>query len=98
MLHFWGYSTHFNSLLFVPKGEDGIRLVYNLTASGLNDALWVPTLWIPLLYNVLDVATRSSWFGDIYAAEMFRNYNIPESLQQYAGFDVYWAEKGNLLR
>ena len=51
-----------------------------------------------LVYNVLDVATRSSWFGDIDAAEIFCNYKIPESLQKYAGFDVYWAEKGNVLR
>ena len=64
------------ALFCVPKGEDDIRLVYYLTASGLNDALWYPTFLMTFVDNVLDVATHSSWFRDIYAAEMFHNYNI----------------------
>ena len=42
------------SFFHVPKGEDDIRLVYDLTASGLNDALWVPNFWMPSVGNVLD--------------------------------------------
>ena len=38
----------------VPKGDSDIRMVYDLTASGLNDALWAPTFWLPNIRNVLD--------------------------------------------
>ena len=64
----------------MPKVEDCIRLVYDLMTSGLNDALWEPTFWMTLLDNVLDMATNLSWFGDIYAEEMFHNYKMLESL------------------
>ena len=45
------------ALFYVPKGEDDIRLVYCLTASGMNDAFWDPTFCMPLEDNVLEVAT-----------------------------------------
>ena len=51
-------------------------------------------LWMLLVYNVLDVATRFSWFGDIDSSEMFHDYKISESLQPYAGVDVSWEENG----
>ena len=54
------------SLFYVPKGEDDIRLVYDLTTSEMNYALWDPTFWIPLAGNFLDVATHLSWFENIY--------------------------------
>ena len=66
---------------YVLKGEYDIRLVYDITALILNDALWSLKFWIPLLDNVLDVATHLSWFGDIDAEEMFHKYKILESMQ-----------------
>ena len=50
-----------------------------------------------MIDNVLDVATNLSWFGDIYAAEIFYNCKMLESLQPYEGVDVYWVEKGDAL-
>ena len=79
----------------MPKGDEDIILLYDLMALGLNDAYWDSKFCIPLVDNVLDVTTNLSWFGDIDAAEMFHNYNIPVSLQPYAGVDVSWAEKGD---
>ena len=65
------------AFFYVPKGENDIRLVYNLNASGLNDVFGEPTFCMPLVDNVLDVATHLSCFGDINAAEMFHNYKMP---------------------
>ena len=81
----------------MSKGEYDIRLVYDIAALILNAALWSLTFWMPLLDNVLGVATHLSWFGDIDAAEMFHKYKISESMQPLAGVDLYWAEKGNKL-
>ena len=92
-----GKELSLTDFVYIPMGEDDIILVYYLTASGLNDALWTPTFWMPLLENILDVATNSSWFRDMDAAEMFHNYKMSEILQPYAGIDVSWAEKGNAL-
>ena len=50
------------ALFYVPKGDDDIRLVCDLTALVLNDALWAPTFWMMLVDNVLSVFTKFSWF------------------------------------
>ena len=93
-----GTVLSLTDFFYVPKGKDNIRLVYDLTASGLNDDLWAPVFCMPLVDNVLDVATHLSWFGDIDAAEIFHNYKMLESMQPYAGVDVSWTKKGNKIR
>mmetsp|Transcript_20683 Transcript_20683/g.30301 ORF Transcript_20683/g.30301 Transcript_20683/m.30301 type:complete len:1268 (-) Transcript_20683:9637-13440(-) len=74
----------------VDKGESDIRLVYDMTASGLNAALWAPTFWLPMAINVLDCACHDSWFGDIDAGDMFLNYPLDPAIRPYAGVDVSW--------
>ena len=54
-----------------------------------------PTFWMPSVDKVLDVATHFSWFEYIDATAMFHNYMMTESLQPYAGVDVYCIDKGN---
>ena len=85
------------AFFYVPKGENDTILVYDLTASGLNDALWDPTFWMTSVDNIIDVDTNLSWFGDIDAAEMFHNYKMTEIIQPYVGVDVYWEEKGYVI-
>ena len=46
-------------------------MVYDLTACGLNDTLWVPTFWMPIVNNVLDYVIALSWFEDADAGEFF---------------------------
>jgi hypothetical protein len=72
----------------VPKGDDDIRMVYDFTASKLNDALWAPNFWLPTISNVLDCTTHSSWFGDVDAGEMFLNFPLDRSMRKYCGVDV----------
>ena len=57
-----GIVVNLTALFYVPKGDDDIRLVCDLTALGLNDALWAPTFWMMLVDNVLSVFTKFSWF------------------------------------
>ena len=63
----------------------------------MNDSLWDSTLYMTSVKNFLDVATHSSWFGDIYAAEMFHNYKMSERLQPNPGVDVPCSDKGGEL-
>jgi hypothetical protein len=38
----------------VPKGEADIRVVFNGTSCGLNDALWSPNFYLPTAREQLD--------------------------------------------
>ena len=88
-----GLVISLTSFFQVPKGEDDIRMVYDATACGLNDALWAPGFWMPTIINMLDCATSDSWFGDVDAAEMFLNYLLNVDVRPYAGMDVTWLHE-----
>ena len=77
----------------VPKGENDIRMVYDLTASGLNAALWAPRFWMPTMTNVVDCAVHTSWFGDVDAGEMFLNLPLDLRMRKYCGVDISWMKK-----
>jgi hypothetical protein len=83
--------THFFA---VPKGEDDIRVVYDLTKNGLNDVLWTPNFWMPSMLNVLDCATEDSWFCDVDVGEMFLNFPLDVKIRPYCGVDLSWQLKG----
>ena len=89
-----GLVLSLTAYFHVPKGDDDIRMVYDLTASGLNDVLWAPSFWMPTIINVCDCATHSSWFGDVDAGEMFLNYWLDPAIRPYAGVDVSWDTSG----
>ena len=72
----------------VPKGDDDIRIVYDATACGLNEALWAPNFALPTIDSVLRNANQDSWFSDIDLGEMFLNYFLDEDLREFAGVDV----------
>jgi hypothetical protein len=44
------FVVSFVSFFHVPKGENDIRMVYDGTKCGLNDAMWVPSFWLPTIY------------------------------------------------
>ena len=82
----------------VPKGDDDIRMVYDLTASGLNDALWAPRFWMPTMLNVIDCATDASWYGDVDVGEMFLNFPLDINMRKFCGVDISWMrEDGKTL-
>ena len=70
----------------MPKGDSYICLVYDLTDSGQNEALWDTKLWMPSVENVLYPATHSPWFDNVETFEMFHNYKLSEKSQPYAGW------------
>lgn len=76
------------SFFAVPKGEGDIRVVYDATRSGLNNAIWTPNFCLPTMDTVLANADENTYFGDIDLGEMFLNYFLDSSLQPYAGVDV----------
>jgi hypothetical protein len=71
----------------VPKGED-IRMVYNGTSSGLNDALWAPSFFLPTASSAGRLLTYSSFCVDLDLGEMFLNFPMDLRLRPYAGVDL----------
>jgi hypothetical protein len=71
----------------VPKGED-VRMVYNGTSSGLNDALWAPSFFLPTANSAGRLLTYSSFCVDLDLGEMFLNFPMDRKLRPYAGVDL----------
>jgi hypothetical protein len=42
-----GFVKSLTTFFSVPKGEDDIRMVYDASVSGLNNAIWVPRFLLP---------------------------------------------------
>ena len=93
-----GFVQSLTGYFSVPKGEDDIRVVYDATQSGLNDALWAPNFFLPTVDSVLRKSGPKSWFGDIDLGEMFLNYPLDVRIQPYAGVDVTRLELKEPIR
>jgi hypothetical protein len=83
------------SFFAVPKGDSDIRMVYDGTKSGLNDALWAPWFALPTIESHLRFVDQSSHMGDIDIGDMFHNFVLHESLRRVAGIDLtnYFPEE-----
>lgn len=58
----------------VPKGDHGIRMVYNGTASTFNSIIWVPSFGLPNVQTLLRATTPTSWMVDLDIGDMFLNF------------------------
>ena len=65
-----------------------IRMVYNGTSSGLNEALWAPNFWLPTSSTALRQLTYTSFCVDLDLGEMFLNFPLDPKIQPYAGVDL----------
>lgn len=72
----------------VPKGEDDIRIVYDATASGLNECVWAPSFWLPTVDSMLRALDADSWMADRDIGDMFLNFELHKSAWPFAGVDL----------
>ena len=72
----------------MPKAIIDIRVVYDATQCGLNDALWALNFFLPTVDSILRNASSSTWFGDINLGEMILNYALDMDIRMYADVDV----------
>mmetsp|Transcript_8332 Transcript_8332/g.12121 ORF Transcript_8332/g.12121 Transcript_8332/m.12121 type:complete len:644 (-) Transcript_8332:24-1955(-) len=76
-----GLIHSLTSYFAVPKGLDDIRMVYDGTKSGLNDAMFAPWFPLPTVEQLLRVVDCGSYMGDIDVGEMFLNFIMHKSLR-----------------
>lgn len=83
-----GYVKSLTSFFAVPKGIQDVRMVYDGTASGLNDRIWVPSFPLPTAETHLRALEPGYFMADVDIGEMFLNFVLHESLQAVAGVDL----------
>ena len=84
------------SFFAVPKGDDGVRMVYGDTKSGLNDCIWVPRFPLPTVATHLCAVEPGSFMGEMDVGKMFLNFILHESMQALCGVDLseFFGEDG----
>jgi hypothetical protein len=83
-----GFVQSLTGFFAVPKAGTDIRVVYDATQCGLNDALWAPNFFLPTVDSILQNTSSATWFRDLDLGEMFLNYALDLDLRPYAGIDV----------
>jgi hypothetical protein len=72
----------------VPKGDDDVRNVYNAMANRLNECVWVPSFWLPLINTLVCALDKNSWMTDRDVGDMFLNYQLHSLAMPITGFDL----------
>ena len=72
----------------VDKAGSDIRVVFNGTSCGLNEAVWAPNFWLPTADSMSRSIGYNYKFVDIDLGEMFLNFPLHPSLQLYSGVDL----------
>ena len=75
-------------MFHVPKGEADIRMVYDGTKSGLNDALYSPWFALPTVDTMARWVMAGSWLADNDYGEQFLNFPLHPDLRKYCGVDL----------
>lgn len=73
---------------YVPKGDADIRMVYNGTASGINECLFAPHFGLPTIQYVVRSLLPNYYQADMDVGEMFPNFMLGERLMPYSGVDI----------
>jgi hypothetical protein len=83
-----GWVASLTSYFAVPKGEDNIQLVHDGTESGLNDALWSPSFWLPNSSSAVRLISFYSYLFDADIGECFLNFPNDPKIRPYCGVDL----------
>jgi hypothetical protein len=83
----------------VAKGLDDIRMVYDGTISGLNEAIWVPRFVLPTLETHLRAVDEDTYMADVDVGDCFLNFMLHPTLRELAGVDLthYFGVEGQVL-
>ena len=79
----------------VPKGEDDVRMVYDATASKLNECVWVPSFWLPTIDLLVRALDGELWMTDRDVGDMFLNYQLHRSVVPFTGVNLSSLYEGS---
>jgi hypothetical protein len=79
----------------VPKGDTGISMVYNGTASGLNAHLWAPWFALLTIFALLRALELDTFMADSDIVEMFLSFMLEDICARLVGADfTHYVERG----
>lgn len=78
----------FMFMFHVPKGDDDIRMVYDGSKSGLNDALFSPWFALPTVDTMARSLLPGTWLADNDFGEQFLNFPMHPQLMKFCGVDL----------
>lgn len=79
------------SLMFmfhVPKGDSDVRMIYDATKLGLNDALYAPWFALPTVDTMNRWVIAGTWITDNDYGDCFLNYPLHPDLQKFCGINL----------
>ena len=89
--------THFFPVAKTWRKEEGknvvdeVRMVYDATKSGLNEAVFAPWFAMPTVDTLLRSTVAGSYMTDCDVGEMFLNFMLEQSIRSHAGVDLTQA-------
>lgn len=72
----------------VPKGDSDVRIVYDGSKSGFNDATWAPWFALPTVEAMSRTVLPSCWCGDRDFGEMFLNFPLHPLARKFSAVDL----------
>ena len=72
----------------MSKDKTDIRMIYDASSSGLNDAVWVPWFQISTVKTYLRGVESESYVVDMDIGEFSSNFMLEDKLQPYARVDI----------
>jgi len=75
-------------MFHVPKGESDIRMVYDGSKSGLNEALYSPWFPLPTVDSIVKRVIAGAWLADNDYGEQFLNFPLHPDLRKYCEIDL----------
>ena len=67
---------------------DDIRMVYDVTRSGLNQVVWAPWFPMPTVLSPLRAVVEGNFTSDCDVGEIFLNFMLEPKLRPYASVDL----------
>jgi hypothetical protein len=83
-----GPVKHLLHYFAVPKGTTDVRMVYDGTKGGLNEALWAPSFYLPDLMASTWFLDYDSWVFDLDYGECFSNFPQCPELRAHSGISL----------
>ena len=80
------------------KRIDEIRMVYDATKSGLNDAVWAPWFSLPTIDTKLRSVKAGTYMCDCDVGEMFLNFMLHPEIRAHAGVDLTQLYSEELMK